>query len=122
MNHFLYPGTRDRSQATARYGNVATAALMRIFFEEDSHAGDLEAQIFGGAARTGGTAEAAMIGRKNVEVAHRLLRKAGIPVVSEDVGGSKGRKIVYNNTTNELLVVRVDTLRQGDWYPYEGRR
>lgn len=122
MNHFLYPLTRNRSEATAQYGNVATAALVRIFLEQESCAGDLEAQLFGGAVKAWSDQEAVEVSRNNVDVARGVLRRAGIQVVSEDVGGNKGRKIVYNNATNELLVVRVETLRQGDWYPYEGRR
>jgi chemotaxis protein CheD len=48
--------------------------------------------------------------------------REGIRVVSEDTGGEKGRKIVFNTGTNEVAVLKVDRLRKGDWYPYEGDR
>jgi chemotaxis protein CheD len=35
------------------------------------------------------------------------------------VGGEKGRKIIFNTTTNEIAVVKVDKVREEDGYPYE---
>jgi len=122
MNHFLFPTTRDPAQATAQYGNVATRALVRFFLEAGSKVKHLEAQIFGGAHPADGSSEAVRVSRENVAVARNTLMKSKIRIVSEDIGGNKGRKLVYNNLTNEVLVIRVDTLRQADWYPYEGRR
>ena len=122
MNHFLYSVTRDPALATALYGNVATKALVRFFLEEGSKVKHLEAQIFGGAHLPNCLPEAARVSRENVTVARTVLRRNKIPVVSEDTGGNKGRKLVYNNLTNEMLVIRVETLRQADWYPYEGKR
>lgn len=122
MNHFLYPVTRDPSKATPVYGNVSTKALVRFFLEEGSAIKHLEAQIFGGAFPSGGAPEGARVSRENVDIARHILRQNNIPVVSEDTGGHKGRKLVYNNLTNEMLVIRVEALRQADWYPYQGKR
>ena len=52
-------------------------------------------------------------------ISRKILAKQGIPVVSEDVGGRKGRKIVFNTQTNEIAVLKVGHLRKADWYPYE---
>ena len=122
MNHFLFPTTRDPAQATALYGNVSTRALVRFFLEAGSRVNHLEAQIFGGADPPDNALEAVKVGRENVAVARNTLMRSKVRIVSEDTGGSKGRKLVFNNLTNEVLVIRVDTLRQADWYPYEGRR
>lgn len=122
MNHFLYPVTRDAREATPQFGNVGVKALLRFFLEEGSRKGDLEAQVFGGAHPEGGDHEVMEIGRCNVDVGRQVLLRNGIPIVSEDVGGTKGRKVVYNTKTNEVAVFRVDRLRDSDWYPYrEGR-
>ena len=122
MNHYLYPLTNDPEKATALYGNVATRALVRFFLEAGSRPQDLEAQIFGGGFIPDLHAETQKIGEENVDMARRVLKKCRVRVVSEDVGGSKGRKLVYNSLSNEMLTIRVETLREGDWYPYEGRR
>ncbi len=122
MNHFLFPVTDDPTLATAQYGNVATNALIRFFLEGGSEAEHLEAQIFGGALLPDGAEEANEVSRENVMMAQFVLRKSGIRIVSEDTGGNKGRKIVYNSSTNHVMVIRVDRIRKGDWYPYQGRR
>jgi chemotaxis protein CheD len=118
MNHFLYPFTRNPDKATAQYGNVATTTLIRLMLDEGSSKKALEAQIFGGACPDRGPSEAVEISRKNIAVAQRILCKNGIPIVSEDVGGNKGRKVIYNTLDNEVMSVKVGRLRESDWHPY----
>ena len=120
MNHFRYPHTSDRTQATARYGNVATIALIRMMCEDGSNRKHLEAQIFGGAHNEEDNGED--MGCKNYMTAKRILSRERIPIVSEDVGGLKGRKIVFSTSNNEIAVMKVEKLRNSDWYPYEGDR
>jgi chemotaxis protein CheD len=122
MNHFLYPRTSDPSRATAQYGNVSTKMLLRLFLESDTRLEDLEAQILGGAAQDLNGPTTADIAQQNIHVARQIMGRLGIPIVSQDVGGTKGRKVIYNTHTNDLVVVRVERLRQSDWYPYEGER
>jgi chemotaxis protein CheD len=54
--------------------------------------------------------------------ARKVLAGKKIRVVSEDVGGQMGRKIVFNTHTNEVGVIKVEKLRKKDWYPYEDDR
>ena len=122
VNHFMFPVTRDPKEATAIYGNVATQTLIRLFLGDGSKRKHLEAQLYGGASPPDGDLESARIGRENADTARRMLRENKIPVVSEDTGGSKGRKIVFNTSNNEIVVLKVDRLRRGDWYPYNGKR
>lgn len=120
MNLFELPYMDDRRRATARYGNVATLALIRMLLENGSKIKHLEAQIVGGAHNE--DVSSRNIGRQNVQMARRVLIQKRIRIVSEDVGGAKGRKIVFNTETNEVAVIKVDRLRSSDWYPYEGQR
>jgi chemotaxis protein CheD len=122
MSHFLYPRTAERRQATPQYGNVAVQALVRLFVEEGSRKKHLRAQIFGGAHPADGSPVGKRIGRDNVAMARKILIRHEITIVSEDVGGSEGRKLIYNTFNNEAAVLRVDRLRSSDWYPYENNR
>jgi chemotaxis protein CheD len=54
-------------------------------------------------------------------MAKKILKKKGIPVVSEDVGGIKGRRLVYHTRTNEAIIMKTHRLRRGDYYPYRER-
>ncbi len=120
MNHFQLPYVSRKHQATARYGNVAAITLIRMMVRGGSKIKNLEAQILGGAHSREDSGE--NIGRKNISIARRVLARERIPVVSEDIGGEKGRKIVFDTGTNETVVMKVKKLRAGDWFPYKNNR
>ncbi|MBI4632601.1 MAG: chemotaxis protein CheD [Deltaproteobacteria bacterium] len=116
MTNYLYPRAERRAEMTALYGNVAIKCLIDMFLESGSLAKNMRAQIFGGARSA--SVECVRVGKENIRMARVILREQRIKVVSEDVGGSLGRKIVYNNFKNEAMVYKVNVLRSGDWYPY----
>lgn len=118
MNHFLLPEIHKKNSTTPRYGNVATHALVRMMLNNGSFRNDLEAQIFGGAYNKT-VSEKKDIGRDNVAIARKTLKKEKIRITSEDTGGNRGRKVVFDTFSNEVAIVRVDRLRQNDWYPYQ---
>jgi chemotaxis protein CheD len=117
MNHFQFPSTAKQKEATAIFGNVATFALIRMMIKEGSKVKHLEAQIFGGAHDP--RLSLKNVGHENVRTARRVLAQARIRIVSEDIGGERGRKIVFNTATNEVAILRVERLRKGDWFPYD---
>jgi chemotaxis protein CheD len=58
---------------------------------------NLRAKLFGGASMMrDARPRATHIGLQNLRVATEVLGRAGIPVLSSDVGGAHGRKIVFN--------------------------
>jgi chemotaxis protein CheD len=114
---FLYPAANRAAEATTSYGNISILVLLRMMLAEGADRTHLEAQIFGGGAPP--QVEGGGMGAQNVRVARKILRNHGIRITSEDVGGSKGRKLVYNTETNEAVVLKVDRVRKADWYPYE---
>lgn len=120
MNHFRMPKSPGNEKNTAIYGDVATRTLIRMMLAEGSKLQNLEAQIIGGAMNHDLTS--ADIGSENIHVASTILKKAGVRIVSEDSGGTKGRKIIFDTSTNTTAVIKVDKLRLADWYPYHEER
>jgi chemotaxis protein CheD len=120
VNHFQFPFIYEKEQATARYGNVAIPTLIHMMINDGSKLKYLEAQIFGGAYHP--KLSPKNIGIDNIKIARQTLAQKKIRIVSEDVGGKKGRKIVFNTSANEIAVVKVNELRKEDWYPYENGR
>ena len=120
MNHFLYPFIQLNEKTTALYGNIAIPALVRMMMENGSKRSHLEAQIFGGAFNT--EVSHRNIGQDNYRTARQVLNRKRIRIVSEDVGGELGRKIVFNTLTYEIGILKVGRLRTSDWYPYDGDR
>lgn len=114
VNHFLYPATNNKSQATVKYGNVATLALVQIMEDAGCRRKDIVAQIFGGGYPEGESGD--NVGKKNVEVARKVLERKKIKIVSEDTGGTMGRKIAFDIGTGNVAVLKVQSLRESDWY------
>ena len=112
-SHFLRPAVHEPDRATPQYGNVATATLIRIMEEAGCQRKDLVAQISGGAFPQG--AAELDIGAANVQAARTVLMRKGVPVISEDVGGSMGRKIAFDTSTGQLVVLKVHKIRTTDW-------
>ena len=120
INHFELPYAKKSDPPTARYGNVAIIALIRMMLDEGAKVKHMEAQIFGGAHDR--KISSTNVGLENIRMARKVLNKKGIRIVSEDVGGEKGRKIVLDTANSEIAVVKVNRIRRGDWHPYEDRR
>ncbi len=120
MNHFLFPEETAPGKTTALYGNVAIKALIRMVRQHGASSRYLEAQIFGGAGNH--AQHQRDVGRENVEMARRALSGSRIGIVSEDVGGRRGRKVIFHCGKFESVVLKVERLRRGDWYPYESDR
>ena len=114
MNQFVFPKTERREDMTAQYGNVGIRALFKMLLEMGARRNDMVAQIVGGSECLGFDDE--KLGDQNIHLARAVLSQLGVPVVSEDVGGSMGRKIIFHTGTNEMAVFKVDALRESDWY------
>jgi chemotaxis protein CheD len=96
-NHFLLPTWASGAEASARYGNVATSQLIERVQRLGSRRVNLQAKVFGGACVLEAFREREHhLGQKNVEAALRALEDERITVVAQDVGGHRGRKVVFH--------------------------
>ncbi len=68
----------------------------------------LSAKLYGGANMFDVKREGLMdIGKKNIELAHELLKKNGIRIIDMDVGGNQGRKIRFHPRSGEVSLYLV---------------
>lgn len=97
MNHFLLPHPVAGPRFPARFGRVAIARLVERMADFGCAATDLEAKVFGGArvVRALATAEGGL-GADNVQLAIESLHDFRIPIRARDVGGMRGRKLVFH--------------------------
>lgn len=95
MNHFLLPYHVERDRS-ARFGTVAVPALVEEVLRAGATRGGLVAKIFGGASVIGAFKTSRNLGEENAALARRLLEEAGIPVLDQDIGGTKGRKLIFH--------------------------
>lgn len=97
MNHYLLPHAVAGPRFPARFGSVAIKRLVERMADFGCRVSELEAKVFGGAAVVRALAQTeARLGAQNVDVALDTLRALGIPVCASDVGGARGRKLVFH--------------------------
>ena len=122
--HFVQALPDDRSKATPMFGLHATAALIRGFMTSGSKTEALEVGLYGGAWPEWSNAAQREKARHSVEVVRDVMRKKNLPITDEDVGGHRGRKILYVTGTNEIAVLKTTKIRESDWFPADniGRR
>ena len=94
VNHFLLPHHVERERS-ARFGNVAVPQLVDALVRAGARRGALAAKVFGGASVLAGLRHGRRLGEENVALALRLLEEARVPVLDSDVGGERGRKLVF---------------------------
>jgi len=108
MNHYLLPFFAGAGRGTPRFGNVAVAQLLDRLQAAGALRGRLQAKVFGGACVLEAfQARQGHLGEKNASVAFKLLGELAIPVVSQDVGGRTGRKLIFHSDTGHAWVARL---------------
>ncbi|MGZ4807732.1 MAG: chemotaxis protein CheD [Thermoanaerobaculia bacterium] len=99
MNHFLLPHALGTDGTPARFGASAIHLLIEQILAKGSRMRDLQAKVFGGATVIGAVAanrNRMLLGDSNARCAFELLAQAHIPIVASDVGGTRGRKIIFH--------------------------
>lgn len=95
-NHYLLPHRFDGERANARFGQFAIDALVARMLALGCDERGLQAKIFGGASMLAPSrAPASTLGMQNVATARASLAAHRIPILAEDVGGDRGRKLLF---------------------------
>jgi chemotaxis protein CheD len=106
MNHYLLPDAPHVRAAVDKpwsYGELALPKLLEQLTALGASSPTLTAKVFGGAAITGGDDHAGP-GVRNAALARSWLAAHGIAIVSADLGGRRGRKLVFDTATGEVTV------------------
>jgi chemotaxis protein CheD len=106
MNHFMLPLWNGEGLATPKYGNIAMERLLEHLLSIGARKEHLVAKVFGGANLLATSNAACPIGARNIELALSQLEEWRIPVISSDVGGHVGRKVIMNTMTGVVLLGR----------------
>ncbi len=103
MNHFLRDRPRNESDPeVGTYGTSATRQIVNAMLKIDSEPRHYQASIFGGAAVLKTANADGSIGQGNVAAALEVLKAAGIRVVRQEVGGTRGRRVRFNTQTGQI--------------------
>lgn len=100
------PKDRPNSEADCdigRYGSTATEHIINALMKTDSDPGHYRAQIFGGGAVIKTNNPGSDIGRKNIEVAQKMLTAHRIRIIREEAGGTRGKRVRFDTATNTVF-------------------
>lgn len=98
--NYLMPSYTGDKDPSAKFGNVALEQLLDGLRSAGFSSG-LKAKIFGGAGEGSGRRR---LGDDNVEAARTFLSNNGIPIVTEEVGGSTNRLIRFKTEDGSVAV------------------
>jgi chemotaxis protein CheD len=105
LAHIMLPLRQHDDAASGKYADSAIPALMARVLAGGGRNGSLQAFLIGGAQMFPmGNVALASIGDQNVNVARKILKDSNIPVVFEDVGGTAGRAVLFDNSTGQVSV------------------
>jgi chemotaxis protein CheD len=111
MNHHVLPAPPPSAQVdskhSGKYGKTALPELLDRMKRLGMETRTTSAKIFGGAHMLS-QISFAMINERNVAVAREFLHANGIRIVAEDVGGDRGRKVIFQTDSGKVLVREVN--------------
>lgn len=106
INHFVLPHWAGNGRISARFGSVAISILIEDLCTLGSRPNRLRAKIFGGSGVLS-AGHQTRLGQRNIEIARQFLADESIPVVAEDVGGTRGRKLIFCTDDGTAWVKRL---------------
>ena len=111
LAHILLPNesySRDRSHAS-KFADAAVPHLVTEMRRAGAR-GALTAKLVGGASMFGAllTSTGVNMGARNIASARDALRRAGISIVAEDVGGDFGRTVAVSVVDGKVTVRSMD--------------
>ncbi|SET43233.1 chemoreceptor glutamine deamidase CheD [Oceanicella actignis] len=107
LNHFILPASEAAGDLrSARYGVFAMELLINEILRRGGRKDRLEAKIFGG-ARVVDSGKDDTVGDRNGRFVKAYLSTEGIPVLAEDLGGERPRRVFFFPSTGRVLVQRL---------------
>lgn len=89
-----------------RYADCSVFMMAEIFSRFGITSEETEVRLFGGAKMMPNISSRDIkyfVGRQNIETAKMVLDHCNLTLTSSDVGGSMGRKIIFNTKTGEVV-------------------
>ena len=104
MNHYLLPTVGSQAEQPGRYGPSAIDRLVESMLTRGASRERLVAYVVGGASVLAAYSDAQHLGQRNAAVAQQVLALHRIPIVGSDVGGIRGRKLLFMPSNGQVVV------------------
>ena len=105
--HIMLPLNMETGRKSPlKYADTGIRETLREMERRGASKSRLTAKIAGGARMfdVGGGGSLGNIGQRNIESVHMTLRRAGIKLLKEDVGGTTARTLLFDAATGQCCV------------------
>lgn len=103
LAHVVLPDSAGKSGTPGKFADTALPQMLQRLAELGVPPAGLIAKLSGGANMFGSKGPL-QIGDQNIHALRAILKKAGIPITGEHVGGNKGRRITLDCTGGDVTV------------------
>lgn len=103
MAHIVLPDSAGRSGAPGKFADTAVPEMLRLLGELGVPAHRLAAKLAGG-SNMFGTSGPLQIGDANAQAVAAALEAVGIRTAGQDVGGTQGRRVVFDCQSGAMTV------------------
>lgn len=115
LAHIMLPESKQFTNITNsnKFADLAIPTLVDIMIKKGANLKNIKAKIAGGASMFNFSDKSMNmdIGNRNGIAVRETLKKLNIPIISEDVGGNKGRTMILDTT---CFVVKIRTVGLGE--------
>lgn len=121
--HGLLPECADKKRCASecpeefRYVDCSVRRMIRLFDKAGASRSDVEVKCFGGADMFSRKIEKpglVSVGRQNIMTAEVILKNEGFTIAKQDVGGLRGRKLLFYTHTGDVLLKRLTNVNDAD--------
>jgi len=99
MNHILLPEGNGGDVSEVIFGLHCMELLINDLLRKGASRQFLQAKVFGGASMISGLST---VGERNVAFAKKFLTDEGFPILAEDTGGVRGRRLRFWPATGRV--------------------
>jgi chemotaxis protein CheD len=113
MNHFMLPGNVEKQpfysdDVSGKYGINAMDLLIGSLQKIGGERRYMVAKVFGGGSVINFRSTDGNVPKQNIEFTWNFLRMEGIKVISDNVGGKCGRKVLFFPDTGKVLMKKIE--------------
>ncbi len=105
--HVMLPlNIETNRKSPMKYADTGIRETLQKMVEQGASRSRIVAKIAGGAKmfEVSGSGSLGNIGQRNIESTHMILRREGIRLLKEDVGGSTARTLLFDAASGEVCV------------------
>jgi chemotaxis protein CheD len=106
LSHVVLPNSSSRAGTAAKFADTAVPHMLALMEKQGGNPAGMVAKIVGGSCMFGNGGPL-QIGEENIKASTLALEAAGIKIVGRDLGGSSGRRILFDTANGQVTVESV---------------